>query len=359
MRIRFTPLVVVLIALSLASCSSSSSKGPAPNHGGALTPVSARRVLARTVTRNNRANATLSSRLLSSYETGSAFRIDDATYRAERRAHFRPPAEPFGIRLEYLSILRPPSSPAAFVAEGLERSLLPHPPAAPRCGSVYVFERATPAAPWRIALEPATDPGALGGLARTRGGYSPAVSPAARRRARAVAEEVASALMREETTGALGRLRRSDFAGTCWQLPNPRADLEQGESAGYDVRELITPMPQGDVADVPLSRGRFLSLFTLRIVEQTVALSPQNPIVWTHPPLASAQSEAYTYLLRAGRYSDVDETIEAEVAAEVGTTSSDWHLVGGYDGVVNVTGIRTRRSKSTPGTLVAFALRRR
>lgn len=348
------PVSLFIVGVVLASCTVTSGSQHPPRGRAVISPPTARRILARDVVTNNRANATLSRYLLSSYESGSAFRIDEATYRGDRDAHYLPPQAPFGITLQEMSVPRQSSYPAQFVVEGLEHSLLRHPPVQARCGSVYVFERSSPAVPWRVALEPETDPGALGGLARGRAGFAPVPSRREVRLAAVVPGELAKAFLREETTGSLGRLRASDFTGQCWQVPDPRADLEQGEASGYDLRELISPGSPADAAVASLTGGRTLVVLTLRFEEQITAPSATDPISWTHPPLSSHEADSYTYFLRAGQYSEVDQTTEVEVAADVGSTASQWRLVGGYEGVVSVTGTRMKKASTTPGTLASY-----
>jgi hypothetical protein len=300
---------------------------------------------------NNRANARLDSSLLASYEAGSAFTLDNASYEADRVAHFRPLPSPFTVDLTELAVTRQTSFPARFVAEGIQRPLSKSAPAAPTsCGTILTFERGSPRSPWRIVLEPSLAASQLPHLAGGSGGFSPAVDAARRRVADGLPARVVRALLTEETTGRLGPFRPSDFTDPCGGIPNPRQDVTSAEAAGFGQRDLFRTAARPDTTAVALAGGGTLVMFTLRFEDQLLATEPSNLIDWSHPSLSRSPAEAWTYFLAAGTYSEVNESGELEMAVELSASATSWHFLGSYGGVTSVTGHRATPSPAPPTT---------
>lgn len=362
--------VLAVLALVLAACSSANAgTGGRPPGGGSgsaasgtpvVSPRSARSIVASTMATNNRANARLDTSLLASYEAGSAFRLDNATYQADRAAHFVPPASPFSVRLKQLAVARQTTWPAVFVAEGSQHSLSKGAPASPQtCGTILAFERTSGQGRWRIVLEPSLRASRLPALAMSSKGsssYAPRLSAARQRSADGLPAKFVRALLREETSGQLGPFKRSDFTDPCGGMPNPRADVLGAEAAGFGQRDLFRTASRPDTTAVALRGGGTLVMFTLRFEDQLLAPQASHLIAWAHPDLSKSPGEAWTYFLPTGTYASVNEQGELEVAVELSPSGSSWTFLGSYAGVTAVTGHRATSSQSPPSTsqLAAF-----
>jgi hypothetical protein len=355
---------LLLVTALAAGCSATRSGEPAGSGEQGrpvLTPAAAKAIVGPTMSRNNRANASLDTSLLASYEAGSAFRLDSATYRAVRRAEratgskawARSIGGPFSVSLRTVAIERTGAYPARFLAIGDVKPLSPSSPSGPRCATILEFERRSARASWRIVLEPTVD--ASLSSSRLPSGYERRPSKRLARQASRLPGAVVKALLAEETSGKLGPFKRSDFAGGCWQLPNPRADVLGANASGFDQRDLFSVLKPSDTSVFPISAKSALAVFTLDYDDQLIAGSTSRPLPWTHPSIGKDPSAAWTYLLPKGYYSEVSEKGELEVAAEV-SASGSYVVVGSYEGVTSLTGRRARRggSPSPGGTLTSF-----
>ena len=304
---------------------------------------------------NNTANAHLDAGLLASYEAGSAFAIDDATYRADKLAHVAVASSPFGVKITALSLPASSRVPQSFLVEGRQVSLTKK-GAAPPCGTLLYFRREGGGS-WKIALEPTVDSDNVVSPSLDRG-YAVPVSASEVSRADAVPVEFVAALRNEETSGLLGPFKAAMFTGKCWQLPDPRSDVKYAEAHGFIQRDLYSMPSPPDTAAVALRGGSTLVLFTVRFDNQLLAPSASESISWTHPSRAAGPSLEWTYFLKAGNYSVVSERGDLEVAAVLEAGSNTWRVIGSYVGVTSVVGTKSR-SKTTPtGTLAAFVTRR-
>ncbi|MHB8244269.1 MAG: hypothetical protein ACYDGN_02790 [Acidimicrobiales bacterium] len=322
--------------------------------GPAVSPSAARAIVMSTMRTNNVANAKLDSRLLASYESGSAFLLDNSTYRADRAAKFVPPSSPFSISLKSIAPSPQAGWPASFLAAGIQHSLGKNAAKAPSCGALLDFQRQAPSARWKIVLEPTVNGNALPVPAKLSGGHVPSVSATLQKAADAVPRAMTRALLSEETSGRLGPFTKSDFSGNCWAIPNPRLDVVNAESSGFSQRDLFTPVTPADSTAVALAGGKTLVMFTLRFVDQLVATSASRPISWTHASLSKNPAGAWTYFLGRGTYSQVLERGELEVAVILGPGGKHWSVVGSYLGVTSVTGHRSKATATPGGTLTAF-----
>lgn len=318
-----------------------------------------RGLLAKTMAENNRSNDELSSKALAGYEAGSAYAIDDATYKADRLAEkevkgFRATSSPFTVRQKLFALQAASAWPVQLLAGGPVASLSAHAPAGPACGSLLDFEKTASGGRWRIVLEPTTDKGGLPALAE-RDGYASGVSARTVRRADRLPGEVAKQLLSFETSGKLGPFTKSDFTGSCWQLPDPRSDLVGAEASGYDARDLYRPASPADTAVFSLSNGRSLVIFTLSFTDELVATSSSNPVVWTRPSPKREPGAVWTYLLRAGSYGEISEKGDLEVAVVLSPASGRYSVVGSYEGVTAVTGRRVKHHQGlAPGVLTSL-----
>ncbi|MGO9198156.1 MAG: hypothetical protein ACLQK4_13640 [Acidimicrobiales bacterium] len=360
--------LAVVASLCLGACSSgagsagsssSTSAAQAGSGSSVVTPEAARALVAPTMTTNNKANASLSSSLLASYEAGSAYSLDNATYEADRLAkrqtHHAPPYSPFTIELKALGLVRQTAWPADFVTVGLTSPLAKTSPKTPSCGSLFEFERTSASGRWRIVLEPEISGTALPALAVGAGGYSPRPSGATERAAAALPSEVSAALLAEETSGKLGPFKSSDFTGACWQLPNPRGDIVYAEANGFGQRDLYSTITPRDTAAFALNGGGALVVFTLRFDDQLIASSSSRPVTWTQVSLSKYPGAAWMYFLAAGLYSQVTEKGEIQVAVDLAPGGKHYSVVGSYSGITSVTGTKTKSSGPPPsGTLTSF-----
>ncbi|HET9091818.1 MAG TPA: hypothetical protein VFN50_05380, partial [Acidimicrobiales bacterium] len=170
--------VLVVSGLLLSACSSSAGSaadragGSSSSGGAVVSPSAARAVVRRTMATNNTANAELNGRLLATYEAGSAFALDDASYRGDRAARFRPPNSPFTVDISAVAVARRASWPARFLAVGTQRSLLPKAPAGPSCDALLYFERQSAGGRWRLFLEPTVNASASPRPATGAGGFA-------------------------------------------------------------------------------------------------------------------------------------------------------------------------------------------
>ncbi len=351
-----------LLVVGLAACSSPAARRPqasADSGRPVVRPAAVDGLLARTMARNNRANARLDAGLLSSYEAGSAFAIDAGTYEGERRAEkatgYHPPNAPFTLRRQLSALQREPAWPVQLLTGGRTVAQSRNSPAGPACDSLLDFEKTGPAAPWKIVLEPGLGP-SLPPVAM-RGGYAAPVRPSAVRAADGLPAKVAQALLHFETTGNLGPFQRSYFTGSCWQLPNPRLDLLNAESAGFAARDLFSPLVPADTSVFALRGGATLAIFTLSFKDELIAASPSAPVAWRHTSLRKDPSAAFTYLLPAGNYLQVDQKGELEVAAVLSPSHASYRLVGDYYGFTSVTGSKASSHPTTtvPGATLAAA----
>ena len=304
---------------------------------------------------NNTANAQLNGRLLATYESGSAFALDDATYRADRAAKFQPPNSPFTVDLSGVAVDRAASWPARFLAVGTQRSLLPKAPAGPSCDALLYFGRQSAKGRWQLYLEPTVNASAAPRPATVAGGFAAPVSAAARSASKSLPEKLVKALYAEETSGRLGPFSKSDFTGSCWQLPNPRLDLIGAEASGFSQRDLFSVLRRPDTSAVALKGGSTLVTFTLRFEDQLIASSSSRPVPWTHASLKKNPGAAWTYFLPAGTYSQVNESGELEVAVLLGPNAKSWQVIGAYTGVTSVRGKKAKRAPTSGGgTLASF-----
>lgn len=203
----------------------------------------------------------------------------------------------------------------------------------PNDDTLLLFERSAPGDRWRIVLEPSADAGRFATLATSPGGTASAVPAAVEKAAGGLPARVATALVRYEASGRLGSLRQGDFNGACWAVPNPRLAVQQAQQAGFDARELFTPL--GDSVTFALADGEGLALFALRFAE-TIVAPASSAIVWHHDSQVITSS-----LLPAGRYSRVTETGEVEIAAFVGSSGA-YRLAGAYSGTTSITGAKEK-----------------
>jgi hypothetical protein len=373
-RASATAVLGWVVALTLGACSASPSPNGASarSHSGSgsdngttpagtpvVTPATARGIVGPTMATNNRANAALSSSLLASYEAGSAFVLDNSTYAADRAAKYHPSYTPFTVALRAVGVTRQSGWPAHFVALGTQHTLGKRGPVGPSCGTALWFEKSAPSAKWHIVLEPSLDAKQIPQPATTNGGYEQSVAAARVRLADAVPAEVVKALFALETSGRLGPFRRSDFTGQCWQMPNPRLDVLNAESAGFSQRDLFTKAARPDTAALALTGGGTLVMFTLGFEDQLVSTLSSNPIDWTHPSLSKNPGAAWMYFLSSGTYSEIVERGELEVAVELSPSGRSWSVVGAYSGVTSVTGHRVKATPAPPsGTMLSAFVRR-
>lgn len=355
--------LAVTAGLSLSACTGSSappSQRPssARSRVGAITVARARRVVSSTMATNNQANARLDSHLLATYEAGSAFTIDRATYsalhRAEREGASSAGAisQPFSVDVTDVAVSGRGRTGGEFLAEGDLKATGSHAPSSPRCGTVFDFERASPGASWHIVLEPtvgATPPR----LARTAKGLERQLPGSLLRSAKRLPERVAKAFLAEETSGRLGPFKKGDFTGKCWQLPNPRVDVIGADQSGFVQRDIFSARGAAPVAFL-LEGGHALVIFTLRFDDQMMAASASTPIPWSHASLSKNPGAAWTYLLPAGHYSRIDERGQLEVAANL-SPGGKYVIVGSYEGVTQLTGRRAKASSTNQGgTLTGY-----
>jgi hypothetical protein len=339
-------------AISLTGCTTSPASTPGGRSGTVvLTPRKADQILASVMATNNRSNAALDTKLLGTYETGSAFTIDSADYEASRLAHSSS-SVPFGVvplQTVLSSVGLSGGTPARFLVVGrtvIEKKLPKKDlGACPEDDTLLVFQ-ATARGRWQIVLEPSADAGGFAELA-TGGGHEASPVPAAlASTAAGVPSRVANALVRYEASGSLGPFDKSDFNGACWAVPDPRAAVEQAQASGFDARELFSPA--GLALTYLLRNGKALELFTLRYAD-TIVAPVNSPIIWHHNARIVSSS-----LLPAGSYSRITESGEVEIAAFV-DSSGAYKLVGAYSGTTEITGDRTAPgSSTTQPTLLAF-----
>ncbi|MGO9558712.1 MAG: hypothetical protein ACLPQS_01025 [Acidimicrobiales bacterium] len=362
-------LVAAVVSLCLAACTSTagsaatttpSTQAPSGNPANGspvITPSAARALLAKTTATNNEANAKLSSSLLASYEAGSAYELDEATYEAERLAEressFKASNPAFTIDLKALGLVRQTAWPADVLTIGIQKSLVKASPATPACGTMLDFARTASSGRWQIVLEPSTNASGLPHLATSSDGYLQPLSSTDEGAAKAVPGEVSKALLTEETSGKLGPFKSSDFTGKCWQLPNPRSDVISAEQKGFSQRDLYSPVSPADTSAFALRGGGELVMFTLRFEDQVLAAS--GAIAWSPSSVAAGAGGAWEYFLAAGSYSQVVEKGELQIAVEVAPGQESYSVVGAYPGITSVTGTKASSSTTTPsGTLTSY-----
>jgi hypothetical protein len=313
---------------------------------------------------NNRANAGFDLPLLGTYESGSAYAIDAAQYKMSKLAKglgTKPASfEPFSIHPLQVVVGGGGSYPAGFLAVGgtyLEGAAKAG-GSCPHGDSLLQYEKSSARSPWRIVLEPDADEGRFVTLAADNGIAAP-LTAAERSAADRVPQRVATDLQDYEVSGRLGPFSSGDFNGTCWSMPDPRKELLQTEASGLSGRELYRPASGtvayliaggGTAGSASATAGRgslpaVLVLFTLRFENQLFAPAG-SPIEWREQPASYPDS----VLLRAGRYSAVDERGDLELAAEL-EGDGRISIVGEYDGVTSVTG--TRAEAAGPGGTLA------
>ncbi|MHB1988658.1 MAG: hypothetical protein ACYCSF_11855, partial [Acidimicrobiales bacterium] len=361
-RLGTTASLAMAAGVLLGACSSSPASGgralgatPSTDHGAVATPGAARSVVAPTMAINNRSNAKLDSGLLATYEAGSAYALDNSTYRADRLAKANLSNAPFTIHLRSIGLVRQATWPAQFLAVGPIVSLAKKVPKAPSCAALLDFEKMSASGRWRIVLEPSTDNKDLPHFAVTAGGFAQRPTPAAVRAADAVPSEVAKALFSQETSGALGPFEKSDFTGSCWQLPDPRLDVIGAQQSGYTQRDLFSRAFPPDTAAFALAGGRTLVMFTLHYDDELIAEAPSRPIEWSRASVTKDPGAIWTYFLRPGPYSEIREKGAVEVAVELSSNHKHYTVIGSYSGVTSVTGTRaSRASTQVPtGTLTS------
>lgn len=320
-------------------------------------------IVAATMTRNNKANESLSLSLLKSYEGGSALAIDSATYvESAHDANRSCLIPPFGVKVLQVMARSGKSYPAQFIALGDTYQMKPlhgctsSPGACPDAGTILVFSRPTAAVPWTIVVEPSAD---NGDSVRLRGdgpdgtGAVAAPLPPAGLDANAAPAGVAKELQGYELTGHLGSLKSSDFTGTCWAIPDPRAAYVQYQKSLVDARETYSPAP-GVVSYTTTAGSSVLSLFTLDFETTLVPIGAGASIDWISDP-----ADPVTALLPTGGYSRIVEKGSLEIAAVVsGAGSADVSIIGAYGGVTSISGTSGSTGPSGGGgggVLVSYA----
>jgi hypothetical protein len=187
-RLLVIAAMAAIPAVALAGCggsgagssagSSSQKQGTTHPSGGVITPAGARQVLAQFTSTNNQANKLRQASVLASYEGGSSYQIDAASYRQslildKKNKDYAPVT--YSDPVVYVP--RQTSYPAWFVVRTLtEGPKITSPPY-----TYLLFTRASASAKWIEVLEPATS-----GLpkqtpptvATDAAGYATQVSPA-------------------------------------------------------------------------------------------------------------------------------------------------------------------------------------
>ncbi len=341
----------LLAGLVLAGCSSSGVASQSTTSSSGITPAFARAFITKMMETNNKANKALSSSLLATYESGSAFNLDNATNDQERLAlKAKDPLAaytPFDLDVRSVGVVRRPSGEESFVVIGTPHTLVQNPPKLPACDSVLDLERPSSSASFKLALEPSVPPSDLPPLAISADGYEAPVSSSQQSMAAKLPQRVVTAFLTEETSGKLGPFAKSSFTRACGSLPDPRLDVVDAESKDDDARDLYSVAQPPDVSEYALTSGRTLVMFTLRFDDEVVAPS-SSPIEWTHTATAKDPAEPSVYLLKAGAYKEVSEAGEIEIAAVV-QPSGAYAVVGSYPGVTGITGV-VASPTSTPGT---------
>jgi hypothetical protein len=307
---------------------------------------------------NTRANKAYDSGLLSTFETGSAFALDKATY-AEDQVALKdgapvPGAQSWTYAVRSFGIPRHGGAHPHWLVAGVQRPASKTSPASPNCVLVFDLEAAKGGSGWRIGLEPTLPPGALPALAVGPDGYQRSLTAADQQNARSIPKAVVKALLQDETTGASPSLKTTDFVRPCGPIPNPRLDVLNEEFNGLTAKERYSVVHPSDTTAVPLVGGNLLVLFTLRYSRELDAAGSQ--ITWSHAasplnPLLPSQ-----YLLAAGTYSKVTETGLLQLAAVV-SAAGQFSLVGSYGGITGITGVKAgSATPPTSGTLTSKVL---
>ncbi|MGH9300191.1 MAG: hypothetical protein ACRDZT_09760, partial [Acidimicrobiales bacterium] len=300
----------------------------------------------------------------STYEAGSAYSLDSASYVQQRLVKAAtgsdPLAAPFTDRLGAVGVGRQPAFPAQFLAVGNSESL-PSKASSPTCGSLLDFSRSSASSRWRIVNEPGTLPGAVPSLA-LRDGYLARLSQTAVRNADALPATVARDLIDEETGASRKPFTRADFQGNrCWGLPDPRADVVGAAAGGYAQRDFFSVRSPADTVAYPLANGGTLVLFTIDFHDQMLGGSA-GAINWSHPSLQKSPSLAWMDLIARGSYEEVDESGEIEIAATIPKAGSragaPFAIIGDYEGVTGLSGRKAKGTATTGGggTLTGFRL---
>jgi hypothetical protein len=342
---------LVAVGLGLGACTSTSNSSSQTGSGqAAITPSAARSVLTKTDKTNNTANASYNSSLLRSYESGSAFAIDDASYRQDELARkAKDPIganEPFTVKPLAYSLSTEGPSAGSWVVVGTQENLGKPTAKAPICNTALVFDRPASGDSWHIILEPTLAAGYAPSFAVGSGDRAQRPPVSLSRRVDAVPGRIRQALLSEETSGRLGPFTKADFNRPCGSIPNPRSDVTQAQAAGFDGRDLFSVATPSDTHAYELKGGSALVIFTLGYSDQIVAGSGEA-IPWQHTASAANPAPPFVYLLGAGDYSAVDEAGELELAVVV-SPSGSLSVVGSYPGVTRVTGVPSK--VTTPGS---------
>lgn len=360
-----------LASLCLAGCvTSTASSGGGPKltpkvthvDGRVITPAQAKAVVTSTMTTNNRANKAFDSKLLATYESGSAFTLDHSTYLQDRLAlAAKDPLtayEPFTVEVSEVGVPGRTGYPFHWLALGTQVLESKSAPATSTCVAALDFSRTSAGQPWRIDIEPSLPASLTPKLAIGKDGY--VASPGGRgftARVDALPGRVVAALRSEELTGKLGPFTKSDFTRQCGAIPNPRVDVESGEAEGLDARDTYA-VDRGTASSAyALTGGRALVLFTLNFDDEVTA-GADTPLSWSHKATKADPAPAYEYLLPVGDYSHVSESGELEIAAVL-SPSGSYSIVGSYSGITAITGTKATATPTgtTPGTLTAFVSR--
>ncbi|HEV8064117.1 MAG TPA: hypothetical protein VGP46_04755, partial [Acidimicrobiales bacterium] len=220
----------VLCAVLLAACSPASGRHLQPTLPGGLepAPVTASqiaRILSATMSSNNKANATLDSGLLQSYESGSALAIDRAGYEENANVTTNDCTyAPFGVHVLQAVADGGDSYPQRFLVVGqTEPAKASGNCAAGQCptaDTLLAFERTAPGKPWKIVLEPAADSGKFVSLATDDGDTAARMSQTSLKDAADIGSRLAADLDNYGRTGQRGGLEPAYFTGDCWSLPD-------------------------------------------------------------------------------------------------------------------------------------------
>jgi len=339
-RVRRRTSLLVVGALALgsgtAALAPSAATGASAAPATILRPASVPGIMARYVSVNNRANATLSSPLLASIETGAAFTMDDASYTVDRAAG-NPTLDgktyyPFYAHVLSRSVPTEHHYPLRFAVASREIPSASDPARVRPCATnsgIFDFVKSSAAAPWRIDLEPYLPvAAAMPDFAVSPSGYGQivAASKLATSPARLAAEIVAG-LVRDSASGDPAPMPTGDFtSGICrLSLLNPHELVAYGPAHALTITFAAVPFKTANDVAYALRGGSSLVLLNVEESETARSVRSNGYVTWAQSP-----SQPDTYFLPAGRYPAVTESYLQELAVVEPPTGSTFKVVGSY-----------------------------
>jgi hypothetical protein len=208
-------------------------------------------------------------------------------------------------------------------------------------GYLFVFERSSSSAAWKVDLEPNVNLNAVPKLATTSTGYETLVTSGKglRTNPASIPATLANELSSYVTSGNLTNLPNTIFGakGQCWSITNFRTGFETASTAGQSPTYQLVPYTPSDLVAFRTANGGALALFS---VEATLtATAPAGDYLSQAPTPGQPSS----YVIPAGQYSSDTQAYLLELAVVIPPAksrgSAPFEVIRAYGGSLVGSGV--------------------